>query len=433
MFICDNITVGPNGRLFFAGQDTVALAEQYGTPLYLMDEDRIRENCRLYQTAFRKHFGDGSRPLYASKAACFKRIYEIMSEEGMGIDVVSSGEIYTARLAGYDLSHAYFHSSNKTDEDIVYGMDSGVGYFVADNAEEIRAIEAEAARRGTRQKVLLRLSPGIDPHTYEAIATGMVDSKFGSAIETGQAEKVTAFTLRQPHVELVGFHCHIGSQVFAEDVFERAAVIMLEFCAAMERTYGYITRQLDLGGGYGVRYVEADPPLDIVRKIGDVAAVIQRTCRRLQIRRPEILMEPGRSIVGDAGMTLYTCGAVKRIPGYKNYVSVDGGMTDNPRFALYGARYSCCVANRMTEPAGLQADLVGRCCESGDIIQKNVSMPAAVGRGDIIAVCTTGAYHYSMASNYNRLPRPPIVMLRGGKSYTAVWRESLEDLCRNEL
>ena len=312
-------------------------------------------------------------------------------------------------------------------------MDHGVGYFVADNMEEISAVEAEAARRGIRQKVLLRLTPGIDPHTYAANSTGKVDSKFGSAIETGQAEEITVFTLQQPHVELVGFHCHVGSQVFAEDVFERAARIMLEFCAAMQRKYGYLARQLDLGGGYGVRYVETDPYLDVDTKVAQVAAEVRRACEELEIPMPEIHMEPGRSIVANAGMTLYTCGSVKRIPGYKNYVSVDGGMTDNVRFALYGAQYTCLSAGRMNEERDMIASLVGRCCESGDIVQENVAFPSTVGRGDIIAVCTTGAYNYSMSSNYNRLPRPAVVMLRRGESYVAVRRESLEDLCRNDL
>lgn len=434
MSICDNISVSKEGHLLFAGQDTVALAKQYGTPLYLMDEDKIRESCRVYTAAFKKHFGETSLPLYASKANSFKRIYEIMSEEGMGIDVVSSGEMYTAIRAGYDLSHAYFHSNNKTDEDIVYGMDNHIGYFVADNVEEIKAIEAEAGRRGIRQKVLLRLTPGIDPHTYEADATGKVDSKFGSAIETGQAEEITVYTLAQPHVELVGFHCHVGSQVFAEDVFERAARIMLEFCADMKKKYDYTAQQLDLGGGYGVRYVETDPYLDVDTKVGEVAAAIKETCARLDFPMPEIHMEPGRSIVAAAGMTLYTCGTVKRIPGYKNYVSIDGGMPDNPRYALYKADYTCLVANKMNEEKNFEVSVVGRCCESGDIIQQGVMVTDTVGRGDTIAVCTTGAYNYSMASNYNRLPRPPIVMLHGGnESYVAVRRESFEDICRNDL
>ncbi len=446
--IADNISIAENGHLLFAGQDTVELAGQYGTPLYLLDEDMIRRSCRTYKEAFQKYFGPGSRPLYASKANSFKRIYQIMSEEGMGIDVVSSGEIYTALKAGYDLSNAYFHSNNKTDADIRYAMENEIAYFVADNIEEVKAVEAEAARMESasaadgasaapvrkRQKILLRLTPGIDPHTYDAVSTGKVDSKFGSAIETGQAREITEFALKQPHIELVGFHCHLGSQVFEEDVFERAAVIMLQFIADMKREFGYTAQQLDLGGGFGVRYVDTDPYLDIAQKIGDVAAVIKENCKSLGIDMPEIHMEPGRSIVGAAGMTLYTAGTVKKIPGYKNYVSIDGGMPDNPRFALYKSRYTCLLANKMNEPADFTCSVVGRCCESGDIIAEGVDLPSSVGRGDIVAVCTTGAYNYSMASNYNRIPRPPIVMLRGGsESYVAVRRESLEDLCRNDL
>jgi len=432
--ISHNITIGENGHLYFAGQDTVTLAEKYGTPLYLLDEDMIRENCRIYKSAFKKHFGETSLPLYASKANSFKRIYEIMNEEEMGIDVVSSGEIYTALRAGYDLKRAYFHSNNKTDEDIRYSMDNGIGYFVADNVEEIKAIEKEAERRGMKQKVLLRLTPGIDPHTYEAIATGKVDSKFGSAIETGQADTITEYTLKQPHIELVGFHCHVGSQVFAEDIFERAAVIMLKFIALMKEKYGYVAEQLDLGGGYGVRYVESDPYLDVDKKVSEVAAAIKQACADFGIEMPEIHMEPGRSIVGAAGMTLYTAGTVKSIPGYKNYVSIDGGMPDNPRFALYKANYTCLLANKIREEKDFECSVVGRCCESGDIIQEHVMIPSSVSRGDIVAVCTTGAYNYSMASNYNRLPRPPIVMLRGGnEDYIAVRRESLADLCINDM
>ena len=430
--ICNNITV-ENGILHFAGQDTTKLAAQYGTPLYLMDEDKIREKCRAYKHAFEKHFGPSAQPLYASKACCFKRIYEIMREEGMGIDVVSSGEIYTALKAGFDLSQAYFHSNNKTDEDIRFAIENGIGYFVADNEEEVKAVEAEAARKGIRQKLLLRLTPGIDPHTYEAVATGKVDSKFGTAIETGQAAEIVKFTLEQPHVELMGFHCHVGSQVFEEDIFERAAVVMLEFIAEMKEKLGFTAPMLDLGGGYGVRYVDTDPYLDIETKVADVAAAIKEACARLGIDVPEIHMEPGRSIVADAGMTLYTVGTVKKIPGYKNYVSIDGGMGDNPRFALYGSKYTCFIANKMDEICDFKCDLVGRCCESGDIIQEHIVVPSSVGRGDIAAVCTTGAYNYTMASNYNRLGRPPVVMLSSGESYVAVRRESFEDLIRNDI
>lgn len=428
MFTCDNLGVNAAGHLTFAGQDTAALAARYGTPLYLMDEERIRRNCRVYTAALREHFAEGSRPLYAGKACAFKQLYRIMSEEGMGIDVVSCGEIHTAALAGYDLANAYFHGNCKTDADIAFAMEHGVGYFVADAAEEVAAIEAEAAARGIRQKVLLRLTPGIDTHTYEAVNTGKVDSKFGAAIETGQAAELTAFTLAQPHIDLAGFHCHVGSQVFAEDVFERAAVIMLTFIAQTRETHGYMARQLDLGGGYGVRYVEDDPPLDIAGKIASVARTVRETCARLAIPEPAVLMEPGRSIVADAGLTLYTVGAVKRIPGYKNYVAVDGGMGDNPRFALYRSRYTCLPAGDMNAPRPFVCSLVGRFCESGDVIQENVSLPESVRRGDLIAVCATGAYNYSMASNYNRVPRPAVVMLRGGESRVAVRRESYGDL-----
>ena len=432
-FVCDNITT-KDGVLYFAGQNTLELAKEYGTPLYLMDEDKIREKCRAYKAAFAKHFGGNSQPLYASKANCFKRIYEIMKEENMGIDVVSSGEIYVAKQAGFDLSHAFFHSNNKTDADIAYAIENGIGYFVADNVEEVKAVEAEAAKRGIKQKLMLRITPGIDPHTYEAIATGKVDSKFGSAIETGQAEEIVLFALAQPHIELMGYHCHVGSQVFGEDIFERAAEVMLEFLADMRDKHGYTAPILDLGGGYGVRYVESDPYLDIETKAGEVAAVVKATCARLNLEIPEIHMEPGRSIVADAGMTLYTVGTVKKIPGYKNYVSVDGSMADHPRFALYGSAYTCLLANKIDEACDFEASVVGRCCESGDIIQEHVMLPASVGRYDTMAVCTTGAYHYSMASNYNRLCKPPIVMLKGGnEKYVAVKRESFEDLCRNDI
>lgn len=431
--IASNLSVDAAGHLCFAGVDTALLAKEYGTPLYLMDEDRVRENCRVYTEAFRKCFRAGSRVLYASKANAFKHMYEIAGEEGLGVDVVSSGEIYTAVRAGTDPEGIFFHSNNKTDADIAFAMDNGVGRFVADGAEEVLAVEAEAAKRGIRQKLLLRLTPGIDTHTYAAVNTGLVDSKFGAAIETGQAEELTALTLKQPHIELTGFHCHVGSEVFAEDVFERSAVIMLRFIAHIRKTYGFVCRELDLGGGYGVRYVDTDPYVDIAAKIASVAETVRTNCAALGLEEPCVFMEPGRSIVADAGLTLYTVGAVKRIPGYKNYVSVDGGMGDNPRYALYQARYTCLPADRMTEPRTLKADLVGRFCESGDVLEPGIVFPETVCRGDLVAVCTTGAYNYSMASNYNRVPRPAVVMLKGGRSFTAVRRETFDDLIRLDV
>lgn len=431
--LSDNIAVLENGNLSFAGRDIEELAKKYGTPLFLLDENKIREKCRMYREVFQKCFSQKSKPLYASKANSFQYLYKVLQEEGMGIDVVSCGEIYTAKTAGYDMKEAYFHSNNKTDADISYAIENGIGYFVVDCMEEIEAIEKEAEKRGVLQKVLLRLTPGIDPHTFEAVTTGKVDSKFGSAIETGQAEEITSYTLKQKHLELSGFHCHLGSQIFEEDVFERAVEIMLEFAAQMRRKYGYTAKQLDLGGGYGVRYIEEDPSLDIVQKIEEVSEKIKSVCRELDFPIPQIYMEPGRSIIAEAGMTVYTVGSVKKIPGYKNYVSVDGGMTDNPRFALYKSKYTCLLANKMNEPRDFSCSLVGRCCESGDIIQENIQLPQSVRRGDIVAVCTTGAYNYSMASNYNRLPRPPVVMLRDGEDFVVIERESFEDICRKDV
>lgn len=418
----------------FDGVDTVALAQKYGTPLYIMDEDRIRERCRTYKNAMAIAFGDKSYPLYASKAASFKQMYRIIMEEGLGTDLVSSGELYTAASVGFPLEKAYFHSNNKTDADIAYAIDSGVGYFVVDNVEELDAIDKIAGSKRAKQKILLRLTPGIDPHTYEAVATGKVDSKFGSAIETGQAEQIAKYAIELENIELYGFHCHVGSQVFDSDIFLRAGEIMLDFIALMNKKYGFVTRELDLGGGYGVRYLESDPEIDIAANIESVGAHVKAYCQKIGIDMPEIRMEPGRSIVADAGLTLYTAGTVKRIPGYKNYVSVDGGMADNPRYALYKSPYTVCLASRMNSTAPtFTCTLAGRCCESGDIIQENVTLPADIVRGDVIAVLTTGAYNYSMASNYNRLPKPPVVMISGGHDYVAVKRESLEDVCKNDI
>ena len=427
--LCSNIGINESGHLTFAGEDTVRLAAHYKTPLYLMDEDRIRENCRIYKTAMERAFGAGSYPLYASKAASFKRMDTIMQEEKMAMDGVSAGEIATAKRAGFSMERAFFHGNNKTDADVSYAMAANVGYFVADHEEELEIISREAKSRGIRQKVLLRLTPGIDPHTYEAVATGKVDSKFGVAIETGQADHFVQHALSLPNLRLMGYHCHVGSQVFDEDgsVYHNAAKIMMTFAAEMKKKYGAELQVLDLGGGYGVRYTDADPQVNIPENIEQLAGTIKSLCEELSLPMPAVLLEPGRSIVADAGLTIYTAGSTKSIPGYKNYVPVDGGMTDNPRYALYGSKYTVYLANRANEEANFRCDVVGRCCESGDIIQPNVLLPEPK-RGDLIAVCTTGAYNYSMASNYNRIPRPPVVMLSGGKPTLAVRRETVDDL-----
>ena len=426
--ISDNIQRRSDGVLTFAGHSVPALAEQYGTPLYLMDEQRIRRNCRTYLDTFRACFGSQALPLYASKAASFKQMYRIMAEEGMGVDAVSAGEIHTALEAGFPAEKIFFHGDGKTDADIRYAVSQRVGYFIVDNPEELEQLAAEAASQGIVQKILLRITPGIDPHTYQALTTGIVDVKFGVPLETGQAITFVHRALSLPSLSVCGLHCHIGSQVFDESVFEDSIDVMTGFMARLKEEFGFETDMLNVGGGYGVRYVDTDKLIDIPARIRRVAGHLKERVQELGLKLPFFLMEPGRSIVADAGMTVYTVSSVKRIPGYKYYVVTDGGMTDNPRYCLYGAHYTVLHADRETELYAVY-DLAGRCCESGDIIQPTVKLPEDTRRGDHIAVCTTGAYNFSMASNYNRLGRPPVVMLTPEGSYLAVRRETPEDLC----
>lgn len=422
-----NLAINKVGHLTFGGYDTTELAAQYGTALMVMDEAVIRNRCREYKKAMEDCLPAGSMPLYASKALSFKRIYEIMREEGMGIDVVSSGELHTAVRAGFPMENAYFHGNSKSDFDIRYAMEHGIGHFVCDNADELDAIDAEAAWQGKCQKVLLRLTPGIDPHTHEKINTGRIDSKFGAAIETGQAEGLLLRALGKEHVEVSGYHCHIGSQIFDHAPFCDAAILMLQFVAEMKEKHGYTARVLNLGGGMAVSYTEQDEAISYSDNIRRIGKLIAETCEKLGLDAPTVLMEPGRSIVADAGITLYTVASIKKIPGYKNYVAIDGGMTDNPRYTLYQSKYTVLPASRMKEPADFVCTIAGCCCESGDLIQEGVSLPEPK-RGDLLAVLTTGAYNYSMASNYNRVPRPPIVLLGEQGPYVAVRRESFDDL-----
>ena len=425
--IYKNLAVNQAGHLTFAGHDTTALAQQYGTPLMVMDEAVIRSRCREYKQAMEAYLPAGSQPLYASKALSLKRIYEIMREENMGVDVVSAGELYTAVRAGFPMENAYFHGNSKTDADIRFAMENGIGYFVCDSMDELTAINAETARRGARQKVLLRLTPGIDPHTHEKINTGRIDCKFGAAIETGQAEELILHALSLEYIDLRGYHCHIGSQIFDHAPFCDAAILMLEFMAQIKEKHGFSAPVLNLGGGMGVPYTEADGSIDYAANIRNIGKLISETCQRLKLDPPAILMEPGRSIVADAGMTLYHVTTVKQIPGFKNYAAVDGGMADNPRFALYQAAYTVLPASRMNDERDFVCTIAGCCCESGDLIQEDVALPKP-NRGDLLAVLTTGAYNYSMASNYNRIPRPPVVMLGADGPYVAVRRETLADL-----
>lgn len=430
--ICNNLSVNDSNHLTFAGLDTVELAKKYGTPLMLMDENKIREKCSIYREAMKEYFTEDSMPLFASKSLSFKYIYKIADSENIGIDCVSPGEIFTAVKAGFPMERSYFHGNNKTDDDIRFAIENGVGHFVCDSIEEISVINEIAGQMGVKQKVLLRITPGIDPHTHKKISTGSVDSKFGVAIETNQAYELVEKTLKLPNIELQGYHCHIGSQIFDYDPFADAARIMIKFIAETRTRFGYTAKELNLGGGMGVRYTEDDPEIDYAANIKGIADIMKELCAEYNLELPKILMEPGRSIVADAGMTLYTAGYLKEITGLKNYISIDGGMTDNPRFTLYQSPYTVLLANRMNEAKDYKCTVAGRCCESGDIIQEDVMMPKPK-RNDTIAVLTTGAYNYAMASHYNKIPKPAIVMIKDGKDFTVVKRESLEDMISNEI
>lgn len=427
MILYKHFDTNEKGHLTVGGLDTVELAQEYGTPAYILDENVIRENCRVYKQAAIDAFGADALPLYASKALCFTGVYRIAAEEGLGIDCVSGGELYTAKRAGFPAERIYFHGNNKTDRDIADAMDMGVGTFVVDNEDELAAVSAEAVRRGITQRILLRITPGIDPHTHRAIMTGNVDSKFGSAIVTGQAMRIVKKAIAADGVKLAGLHCHIGSQIFDVEPFAEAADIMIRFIAAIKKECAYEIRELNLGGGLGVRYTEYDREIDYADAIHKIAAVVTGFCRDNGIAMPRVILEPGRSLVAAAGVTLYTVGSVKEITGFKNYISVDGGMPDNPRYALYQSQYTALIANRATAPRDYRATLAGRCCESGDLLGEDMEIQKA-RRGDILAVLVTGAYNYSMASNYNRLPRPPVILVKDGKARVAVRRETYEDL-----
>ena len=431
--LCSNLSVTPAGRLLFAGVDLKDLADQYGTPLYAMDEDRMRALCRMYRETMREAFGEGALPLFASKAASFREMYRVIKEEGLGADLVSCGEIYTAHSAGFPMEKTYFHGNNKTDEDLLYAMTHGVGCIVVDGSDELRALSRLAARKGVSPKILLRITPGIDPHTFEEVATGKVDSKFGEPIATGGAMAFVKEALRLPSLSLAGFHCHVGSQVFDAGVFLKCARVMLAFIKDVYDQTGFLAEELNLGGGWGVRYTTGDPVYSIRENVLEVGRAVRALCRDLAIPLPKIFMEPGRSIVADAGLTLYSVGSVKKIPGYRNYVSVNGGMADNPRFALYRSSYTVVLPEKMNEKETLSFSVVGRCCESGDILQENVELPASVCRGDLLAVLTTGAYNFSMASHYNRLPHLPVIMLSRGNDRLVVRRETLEEIASRDL
>lgn len=432
MFVSDCLNVNEKGHLEIGGCDTIDLAEKYGTPLYVVDENEIRKNCRAFVKSIEDNYNGHGTVAYASKAFSCMEMYRICKQENMSIDTVSAGEIYTALKAGFPAERIFFHGNNKTLDEIEFALDNNVGRIVVDNLTELEKIEKAAKKRNITAKIMFRIKPGIDAHTHSFIRTGQIDSKFGLALENGEAMVGVKRALALKNVELCGLHCHIGSQIFDISPFELAAEVMMDFIAKIKEETGAEIKELNLGGGFGIKYTGEDKPAPYSDYMNRVAAVIKKKAEEHSMELPFIIIEPGRSIAGAAGITLYTVGAVKEIENVRTYVSIDGGMTDNPRYILYQSTYEILCANKANEPKTEKITLAGKCCESGDLIQENAMIQKVVP-GDAIAVLSTGAYNYSMASNYNRIGRPAVVMTNNGESRIIVKRESFEDLVRNDV
>lgn len=415
------------GHLTIGSYDTVELAKKYGTPAYVFDENEIRKNLREFKKSIDDEYAGKGLVVYASKAFCCKEMCRICQSEGVGIDVVSGGELYTALSVDFPAENIVFHGNNKTRNELLMAVENNVGRIIVDNITELETLNAVAAEKGKTAAIMLRIKPGIDAHTHEFVKTGQIDSKFGFALETGEALEAIKTALNMPNINLRGLHCHIGSQIFDLDPFELAATVMLELFKQVKDETGVCLEELNLGGGFGIKYLKSDRPRaygDYMRK---VSAAVNSYSKELGIDTPFILIEPGRSVVGAAGITLYTVGAVKKIPDVRTYVSVDGGMGDNPRYALYQSRYEVLCANKASEKREWTVTVAGKCCESGDLIQEWTHIQP-VEPGDILAVLSTGAYNYSMASNYNRIPRPPVIMVKDGKDRLVVKRETYEQI-----
>ena len=432
MLVSKNLAVNEQGHLTVGGMDTVELAKEYGTPLYIMDEGLIREHCRSFKESMDKYYGGQGLVCYASKAFCCKAMCRIMLEEGLGLDVVSEGELYTALSVGFPAEKLCFHGNNKTDHELSYALENGVGRIIVDNIYELERLNRLAEKTGRTANIMYRIKPGIDAHTHNFIMTGQIDSKFGFALETGEAYEAVKKAIECSHINLVGLHCHIGSQIFDIDPFVKAAEVMLTFIAKIKDELGFEVKELNLGGGFGIRYTEEDAPVAYDRYMEKVSEKVKEVCAEKNVKLPFILIEPGRSIAAPAGITLYTVGGRKEIPNIRTYVSIDGGMGDNPRYALYQSKYDVEVANKANLPKTETVTVAGKCCETGDLIGEGMPIQP-VEPGDILAVLATGAYNYSMSSNYNRIPKPPVVMIRDGKSRVVVKRETFEDIVRNDI
>ena len=426
-----NLKVNSLGHLEINGCDTVELAREFGTPLYVFDEDLIVENCGMFANSLKEHY-DNSLVIYASKAFNCLEMCRIINREGLGLDVVSGGELYTAHKADFPMDRVFFHGSNKTDDELELAIKLGVHRIVVDNVFELKRLNKIAKEYNTTAKIMFRIKPGIDAHTHDFVKTGQIDSKFGFALENGEAFEAVKACQDLKNIELKGLHCHIGSQIFDNAPFVEAAVVMLTLYKKIKDELGIVFEDLNLGGGFGIKYTSEDDPLEYNKYMGDVSVAVHDFCDKNEMQIPRILIEPGRSIAGAAGTTLYKIGSIKEIKNVRNYVSINGGMTDNPRYALYKSKYTAINASKADKPADYTATVAGKCCESGDLIGEDMQF-AKPEEEDILAVLSTGAYNYSMASNYNRIPRPAAVMISNGKAREIIKRETYDDIIKNDI
>ncbi|MGX1900861.1 diaminopimelate decarboxylase [Thermolongibacillus altinsuensis] len=423
--------VNERGHLEIGGVDTIELAKTYGTPLYVYDVALIRKRARAFKQTFEKH-GLRAQVAYASKAFSAIAIVQLMAEEGLSLDVVSGGELYTALKAGFPVERIHFHGNNKNREELEMALRAGIGCIVVDNFYELSLLEQLSREFERKTPILLRVTPGIEAHTHDYILTGQEDSKFGFDLHNGQADEALKQALASPHLQVLGIHCHIGSQIFETTGFVLAAKKLFEKLAAWRDQYRFVAEVVNLGGGFGIRYTSEDDPLAPEQYVEEIIQEVKRDVEMFSLPMPEIWIEPGRSLVGDAGTTIYSIGSRKEVPNIRQYVAVDGGMSDNIRPALYEAKYEAVLANRVLDEKEEVVSIAGKCCESGDMLIWDLPLPKAEA-GDYLAVFCTGAYGYAMANNYNRLPRPAVVFVENGEAQLVIRRETYEDLVRLDV
>ncbi|ARE89469.1 diaminopimelate decarboxylase [Clostridium formicaceticum] len=421
--------VNCENHFIFADCDTVELAKQFGTPLYVVSEEMIRERCSEIKESFLNKYKN-VKAAYASKAFLTMAMCRIIEDEGLGLDVVSGGELYTAIKAGFPTENIMFHGNNKAWEELELAVKSNVGRIIVDNLYELDLLEEIAKQQNRKMKILFRVTPGIKGETHEYIVTGQKDSKFGIPLE--QIYEVVRRTMDSESIDLMGFHFHLGSQLFENHIYKAGVEVITKLVKDLKEELGFITRELNAGGGFGIRYTSQDEPKPLHYFTDAIMEAVEKQCCQYNLEMPTIIIEPGRWVVGEAGITLYTVGSIKEIPGIRTYASIDGGLPDNPRPALYKAKYDAVVANKVNEEVSTTVTIAGKCCESGDILIWDLDTPLLTS-GDILAVLSTGAYNFSMASNYNKLPKPAVVLINKGHTELIVERESYDHLLDREI